>query len=746
MAITYGFYDSINHDRKYSAEQLSSLFDGLITDGVFSSIGNKFTTVPGGGMKVMVKSGKAWFNNTWTINDADYLLDISPADVTMSRIDTVVLIVDTNESVRANSLGIVQGTPATNPQKPQLLNTGKYHQYPLAYVRVPGSATEIKATNIEIAVGMSVCPYVTGMVQQASIEDLFNQWTAEFREWFGDKNTEVDTWLQETEAEFNEWFQYIQSVLSEDVVGNLQVQIDQRVKTADKATATEAQTGTNDTKWMTPAKVTALLDYRKASTAEAQAGTNDTKWMTPLKVKQAMTSNKMNVGEYLFTTEDPGSNYIKCDGSGITRERALNNQILKNLCITNLGEYPTVKEIFNEDIGTYVLGNWGASGSSLYVVAAAGGGTDSSNVAMVCMTLSGSSNNYTCSLISLDSKGSVISQQQVSGLENNILYEPRVLYCGNGYFKAVMSTYKNESIHHIGTVNPSGSVTGFTTAYSGYWYAYSASYVESFNDIVSIYSTSESESTRSTYHVLVGSYNRTINSGSVPSMPLWSCIKDGYAYILGNSSNSSTSSVGIYSLNISSSNVTSNTISGSLLATIPRNNTTQYNRPYYSSIELDDCILLFVSYSDSMYGGNYLKLCYKLQNGTASLIYNVTDGYSFVDIAPTFAIGNDILYNNTMTYVWRLNSEKTSISYSSSPSFIVQDTNLRQIYKLFMSTSISYAKNFYNKWNNMDSVKSKYICFLASYDSYYYELLIIPRYRLPSIPKSYRLSPYLRIS
>ena len=39
MALTYGFYNSLNGDRKYNAMDISRLFDGLIKDGVFMSIG-----------------------------------------------------------------------------------------------------------------------------------------------------------------------------------------------------------------------------------------------------------------------------------------------------------------------------------------------------------------------------------------------------------------------------------------------------------------------------------------------------------------------------------------------------------------------------------------------------------------------------------------------------------------------------------------------------------------------------------
>ena len=40
MALTYGFYNSLNGDRKYNAMDISRLFDGLIKDGVFMSIGS----------------------------------------------------------------------------------------------------------------------------------------------------------------------------------------------------------------------------------------------------------------------------------------------------------------------------------------------------------------------------------------------------------------------------------------------------------------------------------------------------------------------------------------------------------------------------------------------------------------------------------------------------------------------------------------------------------------------------------
>lgn len=205
MAVTYGFYNSLNKDRMYNAEQMSSIFNGIITDGVFSTIGDALMTVAGTGMQVIVKPGRAWFNSTWTLNDAQLPLDVPAADVSLTRIDAVILEVNSAVATRANSIKILKGTPSANPAKPTLSATETNHQYALAYITVAAGATSITAANIEINVGKTSCPFITSVLQQTDITDLFNQW----------------------EAEFTAWFENVQSQLSGDIAANLQRQIDE---------------------------------------------------------------------------------------------------------------------------------------------------------------------------------------------------------------------------------------------------------------------------------------------------------------------------------------------------------------------------------------------------------------------------------------------------------------------------------------------------------------------------------------
>lgn len=191
MAITYGFYNSLNGDRKYNAFQMSSIFDGVIRDGVFQSIGGYLATKPGEGMQVIVSPGKAWFDHTWTVNDADLPLEIAQSDLTLSRYDAVVLETDATKSVRENSIKVLKGTPASDPQKPTLINKGDVHQHPLAYILVPGGSSSIQVQNIDIMVGKTECPFVTSILESVSIEVLLAKWEGEFRVWFDELQNQM---------------------------------------------------------------------------------------------------------------------------------------------------------------------------------------------------------------------------------------------------------------------------------------------------------------------------------------------------------------------------------------------------------------------------------------------------------------------------------------------------------------------------------------------------------------------------
>lgn len=259
-SVTCGFFNSIAtggvSDRLYNAEQMSAIFDGLINDGVFASIGDCLVVTASSGNTVQVGTGKCWFNHTWTLNNAPLLIDCGDADTNMTRIDAIVVEVNNNDDVRDNFIKVIKGTASTyNPVKPTLTVGERVNQHALCYITRTAGAIEITQANIENAVGTDETPFVTGIVQVTSLDALLGQWTeqlnqyiaagevkmdkfiadeeADFETWYtdmkqlmNDVTTELDNWTTAEKNSILAWFDEIKGQLSEDPAFNLQMQID----------------------------------------------------------------------------------------------------------------------------------------------------------------------------------------------------------------------------------------------------------------------------------------------------------------------------------------------------------------------------------------------------------------------------------------------------------------------------------------------------------------------------------------
>lgn len=255
MSVSSGFFNSLNGDRKYNAAQMSAIFDGLIIDGVFASIGTAFAVKAAGGLTVNVGVGKAWFDHTWTVNDSILPMTAPEAEVLLDRIDAVVLEVNGMESVRENTIKFVKGNPSSAPSRPTLTNERNVHQYPLCYIYRKYGTAVINQADITPMVGTESTPFVTGILQTVSLDELLGKWQDELDRFTDARSQEVDDWIAQEESDFTAWFnkmkadlqqeqtvldQWIASEqadflawynqmkdqLSGDVAGNLQLEID----------------------------------------------------------------------------------------------------------------------------------------------------------------------------------------------------------------------------------------------------------------------------------------------------------------------------------------------------------------------------------------------------------------------------------------------------------------------------------------------------------------------------------------
>lgn len=247
MSVTFGFYNSVNHDRRYNALQMSSIFDGIIKDGIFMSIGTALVVKASSGMTVNVGEGRAWFDHTWTLNDSELPVKLEASELILNRIDTIVLDVDHQDSVRANSIIAIKGTPATNPVAPTLVRSTDHNQYPLCNIYVKAGVTEITQSNITNLVGTGSCPFITGILDTIDIEDLVSQWEAQWTEFYNAQTLDMqltadewkkqwndwftvqtatatgamEDWMRDRQADFDYWWSQIQAVLDGDVAANL---------------------------------------------------------------------------------------------------------------------------------------------------------------------------------------------------------------------------------------------------------------------------------------------------------------------------------------------------------------------------------------------------------------------------------------------------------------------------------------------------------------------------------------------
>ena len=208
MALEYGFFNAVKqtdgtYDRVYNAEQMSRYFNGLVSPGVYESVGGGLQVRAGTGMTVQVQTGRAILgdNCQWLDNDAVLDIILNAAHVTLNRYTAIVMRLDyTNRNIR---IVAVYGANATAPTKPVMTRTSEIMEYCLAYVYVGKGVTTITQSAItDTRPDNTVCGWVTGLVQQVDTSQLFLQWQTAYAEFYA----QMQAWQTQQAAAFDAWF------------------------------------------------------------------------------------------------------------------------------------------------------------------------------------------------------------------------------------------------------------------------------------------------------------------------------------------------------------------------------------------------------------------------------------------------------------------------------------------------------------------------------------------------------------
>ena len=180
----YTFFNDVDDDRIYFAEDFARHLATFFTNGIFNN-----------GCKVI---GYRYDN------DDIKKINVDNADGVLNRIDNVVIRWDLTNRIITTQ--VIKGAFAEKPIPPNIERTSTIYDLRIAKISIPAGTTKITQDLItDTRFNSSDCGNVTQAVLSLNTEDIFNQY----------------------QAMFDTWFTEIKDKLSTDQAGNLQNEINE---------------------------------------------------------------------------------------------------------------------------------------------------------------------------------------------------------------------------------------------------------------------------------------------------------------------------------------------------------------------------------------------------------------------------------------------------------------------------------------------------------------------------------------
>lgn len=235
MTFRSGFWNSIDGDRTYSAEDMAIPFEGIITEGVFANWGDVFKATVTDESTITIGSGKAWFSKKWVQNDSVYQMQINVSEYASSTEPrTAVVGLDLKVEPYYRFVHFSTDEQRYYGSFEEMLheitdhNAGR-NTLPLFAINFAAGDTSIQQSNIMNLVGTSWCPYVTAPVQTVTVDDIRGKWDASYNTLMKNIVSNAQTKANEAEsnfeASFNTWFLTLKNQLNTNQAANLQNQI-----------------------------------------------------------------------------------------------------------------------------------------------------------------------------------------------------------------------------------------------------------------------------------------------------------------------------------------------------------------------------------------------------------------------------------------------------------------------------------------------------------------------------------------
>mgnify|MGYP002521165278 CR=1 FL=1 len=199
--ITSGFYNSINGDRTYSANDMNKPYKRVITEGIFATPQGTPSTdfqvlSANNAMNIIVKKGEGLLGNRWIELESDTVITVTANTGITPRRDSIIVRVDNTQSGRVAQVIYREGIASSNPMPPNLVNTDTIKEIRVANIYVAAGATWISQDAITDLRGSGECPWITSLIKQVDTSTLYAQWQKAYQDYYDTETAAFNAFME----------------------------------------------------------------------------------------------------------------------------------------------------------------------------------------------------------------------------------------------------------------------------------------------------------------------------------------------------------------------------------------------------------------------------------------------------------------------------------------------------------------------------------------------------------------------
>lgn len=201
-----GFFNSINSDRTYDADDMNKPYRRIVGEGVFASqygtTSSDFHVEASGGLTIRCQKGEGIVGGKWLEMTEDTTISVTRGG-TLPRIDSILLRVDKNPSKRSGGIVYVEGTNASRPSHVELTNDDNITEYRIADIMVKAGASTIIQSDITDFRGSSECPWIASLIKQVDTSTLYDQWNKAYSDYYDTETERFNQFLETLTTQLN---------------------------------------------------------------------------------------------------------------------------------------------------------------------------------------------------------------------------------------------------------------------------------------------------------------------------------------------------------------------------------------------------------------------------------------------------------------------------------------------------------------------------------------------------------------